>query len=296
MFLVVGATGELGGRIVRLLRADGHEVRCLLRAGAIDAGLRESGASVVRGDLTHPPSLRAACDGADTVIATAGAIGRILAGARSPTIRQTDEIGMLALVDAAESAGVHRFVYVSFPAQRRFGTPLEHAKLAVEMRLGGSSMKTVILRSDAFQEVHLAPIGRFDLAAGKVSIIGRGDTRRRWVATGDVAALMAAVAVEPDAPAVLTFGGPESMSKNEAIALAERLTHRRMKVRRMPRPVARLAVRVLAERRDALASVLGAGLDQDTVEATWDDASLRERGITPRSASDFLREQARDLA
>ncbi len=291
MFLIVGATGELGGRVVRLLRADGHEVRCLVRAGTDDAGLREIGASVVRGDLTDPSSLRAACEGADSVIATAAAIARILAGARTPTIRETDEIGMLALVDAAESAGVQRFVYISFPPEGAIGTAMERAKLAVEKRLGTSSMRTVILRSDAFQEIHLAPLGRFDMAAGKVSVIGKGDSRRRWIATDDVAALMAAVAVEPDPPAILTFGGPEAMSKNEAIALAEQLTNRRMKVQRMPRTVARLAIRVLGKRYDALATAFGAGLQQDTVEATWDDAPLRERGITPRSASDFLRQQ-----
>jgi uncharacterized protein YbjT (DUF2867 family) len=295
VFLVVGATGELGGRIVRILRADAHDVRCLVRPVSDDAGLREVGASMVRGDLTDPPSLRAACEGVDTVIATAAAIARILAGARTPTIRETDEIGMLALVEAAESAGVRRFVYISFPAEHAIGTPMERAKLAVEKRLGTSSMRTVILRSDGFQEIHLAPIGRFDMAAGKVSVIGRGDTRRRWIATDDVAALMAAVAVEPDPPAILTFGGPEAMSKNEAIALAEQLTHRRMKVQRMPRLVARLAIRVLAKRHDALATAFGAGLHQDTVEATWDDAPLHERGITPRSASDFLREQARAM-
>ena len=296
MFLVVGATGELGGRIVRILRADAHDVRCLVRPVSDDAGLREVGASMVRGDLTDPPSLRAACEGVDTVIATAAAIAHSRAGARTPTIRETDEIGMLALVEAAESAGVRRFVYISFPAEHAIGTPMERAKLAVEKRLGTSSMRTVILRSDGFQEIHLAPIGRFDMAAGKVSVIGRGDTRRRWIATDDVAALMAAVAVEPDPPAILTFGGPEAMSKNEAIALAEQLTHRRMKVQRMPRLVARLAIRVLAKRHDALASAFGAGLHQDTVEATWDDAPLHERGITPRSASDFLREQARAMA
>jgi hypothetical protein len=86
------------------------------------------------------------------------------------------------------------------------------------------------------------------------------------------------------------------MSKNEAIARAEQLTHRPMKVQRMPRPVARLAIRLLARRCDALASAFGGGLHQDTVEATWDDATLRERGIGSRSASDFLREQVRELA
>lgn len=296
MFLVVGATGELGGRIVRLLRRDGHEVRCLVRAGSDDVGLREVGATVVRGDLTEAPSLRSACDGVDTVIATAAAIARILAGARTPTIRDTDEVGMLALVDAAESAGVQRFVYISFPAEDAIRAPMDRAKVAVEKRLAASSVRTVVVRSDAFQEIHLAPIGRFDMAAGKASVIGRGDTPRRWIATDDVAALMAAVAVEPDPPAMLTVGGPEPMTKNEAIALAEQLTHRRMKVQRMPRPVARLAVRVLAKRYDALATAFAAGLHQDMFEATWDDAPLRERGITPRSAGDFLREQAGQLA
>ncbi|MGZ4560326.1 MAG: SDR family oxidoreductase, partial [Mycobacteriaceae bacterium] len=295
MFLIVGATGELGGRIVRLLRADGHDVRCLVRAGSDDVGLREAGATVVRGDLTDPPSLAAACEGVDTVVATAAAIARILAGDRTQTIRETDEIGMLALVDSAESAGVQRFVYMSFPVEDAIRAPMDRAKRAVEKRLGTSSMRTVIVRSDAFQEIHLAPIGRFDMAAGKVSVIGHGDTPRRWIATDDVAALTAAVAVEPDPPAILTVGGPEAMTKNEAIALAERLAHRQMKVQRMPRPVARLAIRLLAKRYDALATAFGAGLHQDMVEATWDDTPLLERGITPRSASDFLREQARQL-
>jgi uncharacterized protein YbjT (DUF2867 family) len=295
VFLIVGATGELGGRIVRLLRANGHDVRCLVRNGSDDVGLREVGATVVRGDLTDPASLRVACEGVGAVIATAAAIARILAGARTPTIRETDEIGMLALIDSAESAGVERFVYISFPAEDASRSPMDRAKLAVEKRLGTSSMRTVIVRSDAFQEIHLAPIGRFDMAAGKVSVIGHGDSRRRWIATDDVAALMAAVAVEADPPAVLTVGGPEAMTRNEAIALAEQLTGRTMKVQRMPRPVARLAIRVLARRYDALATAFGAGLHQDTVEATWDDAPLRERGITPRSASDFLREQAANL-
>jgi uncharacterized protein YbjT (DUF2867 family) len=296
VFLIVGATGELGGRIVRLLRADGHDVRCLVRAGSDDVGLREVGATVVRGDLTDPRSLGAACEGVDTVIATAAAIARILAGARTPTIRETDEIGMLSLVDSAESAGVQRFVYISFPTEDAIRLPMDRAKLAVERRLGTSSMRTVVVRSDAFQEIHLAPIGRFDMAAGKASVIGHGDTPRRWIATDDVAALMATLAVEPDPPPVLTVGGPEAMTKNEVIALAEQLTHRPMKVQRMPRPVARLAIRVLAKRYDALATAFGAGLHQDTVEATWDDAPLRERGITPRSVSEFLQDQARGLA
>ncbi|RAX47132.1 hypothetical protein DQ354_02750 [Arthrobacter sp. AQ5-06] len=293
MILVVGATGDLGGRVARLLRSDGQDVRCLVRRHSDDAGLRGIGADIARGDLTEPATLAAACQGVDTVIATATAITRRLAGTYPATIRSADEDGTRSLVDAAEAAGVRRFVYISFAgADAGIGTPLERAKIATEKHLANSVMQTVIARSDAFQEVHLSPMARFDIAAGKVSVIGRGDTGRRWVAIEDVAALLAALALEPNPPALLEFGGPEPLTKNEAIAIAEDLTGRRMKVQRMPRLVARVASRLLGRRNDALASVFGAGVHQDTCEATWDDRPLRQRGINPRSASDFLREQA----
>lgn len=293
MILVVGGTGDLGGRVVRLLREGGHEVRCLVRPGTDDSGVLALGATVVRGDLTEPDSLVRACQGVSTVVATATMIARRFAGARRPTIREADEIGMGSLVEAAESGGVERFVYLSFPGvDSPIGTSLERAKLATEKRLRDSTLRPVIVRADAFQEIHLAPAGRFDVAGGKVAIIGKGDCKRRWISTEDVAALVAAVAVEPDPPIVIEVGGPEAISKNEAVAIAEGFTGRPLKVQHMPRPVARLATRLLDKRKDALASAFGAGLIQDLRPADWDDAPLRERGIEPRSASDFLREQS----
>ncbi|MFQ4149583.1 NAD(P)H-binding protein [Arthrobacter sp. LAPM80] len=296
MILVVGATGNLGGRVAKLLRSEGQEVRCLVRQSSDDTGLRELGTEVVRGDLTVPASLKAACQGVDTVIATATAIGRRIARISHETIRAVDEQGMSCLVDAAEAAHVRRFVYMSFPgADAAIGTPLERAKLAIERQLVGSAMRTVIVRSDGFQEVILAPMARFDMAAGKAAVIGKGDTKRRYVATEDIASLLAAVATEPDPPLLIEVGGPEPLTKNEAIAIAAELTHHQMKVQRMPRTIARLAIRLLDRRNDALASLFGVGLLEDLQEATWDDQPLRQRGIIPRPASDFLREQAREL-
>jgi uncharacterized protein YbjT (DUF2867 family) len=294
MILVVGGTGELGGRVVKLLRAQGHDVRCMVRPRSDHSALSGLGASLVSGDLTRPETLQPACEGVTTVVATATVIARRLAGARRPSMREADEEGMAALVSAAESAGVERFVYMSFPGvDAGIGTPLERAKLAIERRLDASSMRAVVVRSDAFQEIHLSPAARFDVASGKAAIVGKGDTRQRWVSVDDVAALVAAVAVEPDPPPIITFGGPEAISKNEAVAVVEAETGRRMKVQHMPRPVARIAIRLLDKRNDALASAFGAGLLQDLQPADWDDAPLRERGIIPRPASDFLREQAR---
>jgi nucleoside-diphosphate-sugar epimerase len=83
---------------------------------------------VVVGDLSDPAGLESVCDGIDTVVATATVIGRRLAGARHPSIREVDERGMAALIDVAENAGVERFVYVSFAGiERSLGTTLDRA-------------------------------------------------------------------------------------------------------------------------------------------------------------------------
>ena len=294
MFLVVGASGDLGSRIVhRLVRARGGSVRCVVRAGADLTTLPEVGVDLIEGDLTQPESLASACEGVDTVVASAPVIGRRLAGARRPSIRDVDEIGMAALVDAAERAGVGRFVYVSFArAGKSYGTPLEIAKIRTEERLAASPMRRVVVRPDAFQEIHLGPLGRFDVANGKVTVMGKGDNPRRWVATEDVAALVAAVSVEPDPPLALDFGGPEPLSRNQAIEVAERATGRPFKVQRMPLLAVKTAARVLPRANDALASIFGTGLMQDLTPVTWDDSALTSRGISPRSATAWIKAQA----
>ncbi len=50
-----------------------------------------------------------------------------------------------------------------------------------------------------------------------------------WVSADDVAALITDVAVQPNAPSLIEFGGPEAISRNQAILVAEELTGRKMK-------------------------------------------------------------------
>jgi uncharacterized protein YbjT (DUF2867 family) len=61
MILVAGGTGDLGGRVVRLLRGQGHQVRCLARAETQESALGQLGAAAVRGELTEPRTLPPAC-------------------------------------------------------------------------------------------------------------------------------------------------------------------------------------------------------------------------------------------
>ena len=61
MILVAGATGNVGGELVRALAGAGHHVRALSRS-AMTYGLPEGAESVV-GDLDRPETLTGALDG-----------------------------------------------------------------------------------------------------------------------------------------------------------------------------------------------------------------------------------------
>src|SRR6187431_3633944 len=73
MDVVFGATGLVGGDIVRRLRAAGRSVRAGLRGGITHPkaeALMQAGVEVVEGDLTRAATLEGACQGAQTVVTT----------------------------------------------------------------------------------------------------------------------------------------------------------------------------------------------------------------------------------
>ena len=86
---------------------------------------------------------------------------------------------------------------------------------------------------------------------------------------------------------------PDTGAVRRVIALQynpEKLS-RSFKVQRMPLLIARVGMKLLRRPNDALASVFGAGVLQDQAEVTWDDGPLVQRGITPRSATDWITQQ-----
>jgi NADH dehydrogenase len=294
MILVCGATGELGGRVARRL-SEKVPVRALVRPPTDASELEATGIEVVPGDLADAPSLAPALAGVETVVTTATAIGRILNGARDVTIAGVDETGNQNLIRAARDAGATRFVFVSAaglgPDLAGMG-PLPGAKWAAEQVLAATSLQRVIVRPDMFQEIWLAPMTGIDPIAGKALIYGRGETPQRYVAIDDVADLVVHLALADDPPEVVEFGGPEALTRMEVVSRFEQATGAHLKVRHVPRAALSVGQRVLSRPKPAIASLMGMALYADTHPATWDDAPLRDAGITPRSASEFIESAA----
>jgi nucleoside-diphosphate-sugar epimerase len=114
--LVTGASGLLGSAVARGLVARGDDVRTLQRR---PSGV--PGAQDVAGSLTDPDAVARAVDGVDAVVHLAARVS--LAGARE----EFDAVnvgGTSLLLDAAERAGVRRFVQVSSPSVAHAGSSL----------------------------------------------------------------------------------------------------------------------------------------------------------------------------
>jgi uncharacterized protein YbjT (DUF2867 family) len=286
MIVVCGATGELGGRIVRGLRAAGAPVRALVRPASDRARLADLEVELVEGDFRDAESLRRAVTGVETVVSTVTVIGRALAGEKSADFRSVDAAGHRELIAAGEAAGVARFVYVSAARGRLeplASTPLGRGKVATEDRLIGSSLREVIVRPDQFQEVWLSPLAQFDWPARKVVIFGRGETPTRYVATDDVAEAVVRLTLAEDPPRTLEFGGPDLLTPKQSVAVFEQVLGEPIRRRHVPRAAIRVGAVALRRARPAMASVMGGALAADLHPATWDDRPLRDLAITPRS-------------
>jgi len=133
--LVTGATGHLGGNLVRDLLAHGHQVVALARPGSDRRGLAGLDLTVAEGDLLDAPSVRAAVDGCEWVI-HAGAV--YVNQSRDPdaVIRPSVE-GTANVLRAAKDAGVRRVVHTSSNATigyPRGTTPLDETHHNTDQR------------------------------------------------------------------------------------------------------------------------------------------------------------------
>lgn len=109
-FLVTGATGFVGGAIVRRLRAEGDDVRALVRTGTDAAAVEALGADVRRGEVGDPNEVAEAARGCEVVV-HAAAVASHRAAPRA--LDWVNVAGTENVLNAARHVGVTRVVTIS---------------------------------------------------------------------------------------------------------------------------------------------------------------------------------------
>lgn len=109
--LATGGSGVVGREVVRLLVADGREVRALVRSASAAAVVDGLGATSVRGDILDYPSLVQAMADCEVVFHVAG-VNTMCARDVEP-MRRANVDGTRNVVRAAAACGVRRVVYTS---------------------------------------------------------------------------------------------------------------------------------------------------------------------------------------
>lgn len=130
---VTGGSGFLGGRVIPMLIAAGHEPTALARTPAAAERVAELGAVALLGDLDDPASVDAAfaASGADALVNLAS-----LGFGHAPTV-----------VAAAEEAGLRRAVFVSTTSIfTRLPTASKPVRVAAEDTIRASGLDWTIIR------------------------------------------------------------------------------------------------------------------------------------------------------
>jgi NADH dehydrogenase len=232
MILVVGATGSLGGSIVRRLLEQGHQVRALVRTAPDAKVLTDLGAEPAMGDLKDRASLDAACQGIETVITTANSARR--GGEDNP--ETVEDKGNRQLIDAAEAAGVDQFVFVSaLGASPSSPVPFLAGKGKAEERLRASRMRHTILEPNLYMDVRLSMLFGMPLAQGlPITLVGGGLRKHTFIAQDDVRAFALATIGNPAASnQTLVVAGPQALSFRDVVAAYERVLGRSLEVRHL---------------------------------------------------------------
>jgi uncharacterized protein YbjT (DUF2867 family) len=291
VLLLTGATGSIGSRLLPLLLERGEEVRCLVRDPR-RLGARRVDVQIALGDLgelADPHTLRQSLRGVDTVVHLAATI-------RDQPPRRIEELDGLAtvrLLQAAERAGVRRFVFFSAldtgAAQR---TRFFRAKWVAERAVASSPLETAIFapsivydRSDPW----ITLLRRFSfLPVLPVSGEGRAAFQPIWAR--DVAACVVAALEGEGLRPRYELAGPETLTYDEMADLVTRIAGR-------PRDLVHVPLPAIKASLIALRAVFG-----EAVFATWEEAELMEvamvsergaadaqaLGVEPRRMSDVL--------
>jgi nucleoside-diphosphate-sugar epimerase len=188
---ITGGTGFVGGHLLDLAGAAGHEVRALTRRPQAE----RPGIVWIAGTLDDPAALAQMVEGADAVIHVAGVVN---APDRAGFAQGNIE-GTRAMLAAAEAAQVARFVHVSSLAAREPSlSSYGWSKAEADKLVLASPLSTAIVAPPAiYGPGDMEMLELFRLAARGIALLPPGG-RMSVIEVGDLARLLLALAATDD--------------------------------------------------------------------------------------------------
>jgi NAD(P)H dehydrogenase (quinone) len=200
---VTGATGELGGRVARLLAASDVRQRLLVR-DVTRVPVLDGAVPVAFADYGDHDSVVAALQGVTTLF-------MVSAAENEERLQQH-----LRFVDAARAAGVRHVVYTSFAGAAPDGTfTLGRDHFHTEEHIRASGMDWTFLRDNLYLDVFPFFVGEDGVIRGPA-----GDGVVAAVSRDDVAAAAVEILSDPGAHVGSTYvlTGPEALTVGEIAA------------------------------------------------------------------------------
>lgn len=214
--LVAGATGDLGGRIVRELLTHDVRVRVLTRPGSQTAHRTDADrVSVTEAAYTDRAGLEAAVTGVDTVVSALSGTRPVIVDAQRALLAATVDAGVGRFIPSDFSADYRQIALGTnrnFELQREFASDVDAAPLRATSVLNGAF--TDLLTG-------AAPIILFQRQ--RVLFWSSPDQVLDFTTKDDAAHFTARVALDDDAPRVVEIAG-DRVTARDLAATMTRLT------------------------------------------------------------------------
>jgi uncharacterized protein YbjT (DUF2867 family) len=289
MLLLTGATGQIGSALLDRLLAEGTPVRCLVRDPR-RLGARRVRVQIALGDLADPPSFRNAMRGVDTVVHLAASIR----DQRRGSIEELNGIATWRMVQAAERAGVERFLFCSaLGASTHHRVRFFRAKALAERAVREAQMRTVVFSPSivyAPGDQWLTLLERLALLP-VMPISGRGRALYEPIWAQDAAdCVLAALHGSWESSQYFELAGPHTLSHTDIVRLVLRSLERRRLLVHVPTPIVSRALRLLesAARSRAFATWDEAELMEVPMISTRGTADAERLGVRPQSIGAIL--------